>query len=112
MITIGSFIRIEDTKEPPYDENGNFAPYMRPLYMHEYGHYLQSQEYGFGYLFSVGIPSIWDLKFGNGSNKDKLGYNLHRLRWFEIDANKRAFKHFEGLYNHWDYLRYPIIEPY
>lgn len=45
-------------------------------FMHEYGHYIQSQEMGFLYLFKVGIQSI------NGAD------------WTEHDANLRASQYF------------------
>ena len=66
-----------------YVGTGSFAPYMDELYMHEYGHYSQSQEYGFGYLFSVGIPSLWDLPvFGHGNEDEYIrgvSYKKHSL---------------------------------
>ena len=80
--------------------------------MHEYGHYLQSQDYGFGYLFSVGIPSIWDLTFLGGKNLDDKGYTKHDLKWFERDASYRGNMYFKGLYHYWDYKKYPIEYPY
>ena len=111
-VTIGSYINISERGVIPYDEHGNFAPYMDGLYMHEYGHYIQSQEYGFGYLFSVGIPSLWDLTFGDGKGKTSDNYQKHDLKWFERSANAKAYKHFEGLYGKWDYKNYPIEYPH
>ena len=32
----------------------------------------------------------------------------HRYKWFERSANKKAIKYFEGLYDKWDYINYPI----
>ena len=81
------------------------------MYMHEYGHYMQSQDYGFGYLFSVGIPSIWDLAFQGGNNTIE-GYSKHSLKWFEIDASKRGKKHFEGKYHSWDEKGFPSKHPF
>lgn len=113
-ITIGNFININDTKNLPYDINGNFAPYKDELYMHEYGHYMQSQEYGYGYLFSVGIPSIWDLAFKGGNDQviiNRKSYDKHDLKWFERNASFRGNKYFKGLYDSWNYIRYPIEDP-
>lgn len=88
-----------------------FAPYLDGLYMHEYGHYMQSQEYGYGYLFSVGIPSLWDLSpFGHGKEFFTSDATKHRYRWFERYANEKAVKHFRGLYDNWDYLHYPTVK--
>lgn len=62
------------------------------LFQHEYGHYLQSQSMGWGYLSRVGIPSLFD---AGGSGK-------HKYHPIEQDANLRAFKYFnehvEGFY--------------
>ena len=61
-------------------------------FMHEYGHYLQSQSNGFSYLFKYGIPSAF-------KNRE----------WTERDANFRAagyFNNFNG-YN-WRENFYPV----
>ena len=117
VLPLGSYININDIGDLPYDAQGNFAPYMDELYMHEYGHYIQSQEYGYGYLFSVGIPSIWDLScFGHGKDFDNNGYKKHSLRWFERSANKKGERHFRKVYEEyfklvnkkWDEKRYPF----
>ena len=52
------------------------------LFQHEYGHYLQSQEFGPFYLQRVGIPSIM--------SKEKY-HNFHNV---EQDANIRALNYF------------------
>lgn len=54
------------------------------LFQHEYGHYLQSQEMGIGYIPTVGIPSL----------KSAAGSDEHSLKKFEQDANRRAFNYF------------------
>ena len=108
-ISIGSYININDKGDLPYDENGNFAPYKNIMYMHEYGHYIQSQGYGFGYLFNIGIPSLLSLSpFGDGKEMYIGNVPKHRYKWFERSANKKAVKYFEGLYDKWDYINYPI----
>ncbi len=74
------------------------------LFQHEYGHYLQSQEMGPGYIPTVGIPSI----------KSAAGNGDHSLEKFEQDANRRAFNYFndpkngiEGFYtSEEDYEKY------
>ena len=50
--------------------------------MHEYGHYLQSQDAGYHYLLNYGLPSL--LSCGNNHNNSSV----------EQDANARAYKHF------------------
>ena len=112
-ITIGSYININENGYPPYDKDGKFTPYMDNLYMHEYGHYLQSQDYGFKYLFSIGIPSLLDL-MRDGNDEIEINgkqYKKHSLKWFEQDANRRANKYFNGLYDSWDYVKYPLVDP-
>ncbi len=69
---------------------------------------MHREKYGFGYLFSVGIPSAWDLSwFGHGDEIYTGNVAKHRHRWFEKHANERAEKHFDGLYDKWDYINYP-----
>jgi RHS repeat-associated protein len=82
-VTLGSYINgSRDLKADPNN----------PLFQHEYGHYLQSQEMGFAYLSRVGFPSLMS---ANGDGK-------HKYQPFEQDANRRAFKYFnknvEGFY--------------
>ena len=69
--------------------------------MHEYGHYLQSQEYGFLYLYVIGLPSLISAK------KDKD--NSHTSFWTEVDASARAAKYFN--ITNWEILygnEYPL----
>ena len=76
-VTLGSYI------------NGSRALVADPnnsLFQHEYGHYLQSQEMGWGYMARVGIPSFLD----NGD---------HDFHPVEQDANRRAFKYFNKYVN-------------
>ena len=96
------------------EENGKFAPYKKYLYMHEFGHYLQSQEYGWGYLFSVGIPSLWSAIKDNG---EYVSYNgaanvpKHNTHWFEIHANVKAYDYFKkkGKIDTWEEeKKYPL----
>jgi hypothetical protein len=109
-VTLGSFINI-NSKYVPRDEKGHFSPqsYETQLYMHEYGHYLQSQEYGWGYLVSVGIPSII-----SAARSEKLSDKLstHDIKWYERRANQKAADFFERVYPSWDETKYPINNPF
>jgi len=114
-ITIGSYININNPQGVPTDENGKFAPWKNSLYIHEYGHYLQSQEYGLGYLFSVGIPSL--LSAINRQKEkiiDKYGKEFevssHRIKSYEMNANRKAFEYFSKKYGitYWDEYKYPF----
>ena len=64
------------------------------MFVHEYGHYLQSQELGFFYLFQVGIPSLQSAIVDTQKNNAPR----HGNRWFETDANKRAADYFDQYY--------------
>ncbi len=83
-VTLGSFIVGDKTIAA--DPNN-------PLFQHEYGHYLQSQSMGWGYLSRVGIPSIMSAGQNDGQ---------HKFQPFEQDANRRAFlyfnRHVKGFY--------------
>ncbi len=62
------------------------------LFQHEYGHYIQSQNYGYLYYGKFGIPSL--LRKGN-----------HSYNPVEQDANIRSVKYYyeNGLYySFWD----------
>ncbi|MCL2417388.1 MAG: FG-GAP-like repeat-containing protein [Bacteroidales bacterium] len=78
------------------------------LFQHEFGHYLQSQAFGWFYLQRVGLPSL----FSSGND------NTHPV---ELDANRRAFRYFSNNVSgfnwvdehgnhdsHWDRGRNPI----
>lgn len=60
--------------------------------MHEYGHYLQSQDYRLGYLFSVGVPSL--ISAMNSDVLDEPPFSTHRLSWMERSANRKAKEYF------------------
>jgi hypothetical protein len=74
--TLGSFIM---------GERGLQADPNNPLFQHEYGHYLQSQAWGWAYLSRAAIPSLFDT-FGRKGD--------HKFHPIEQDANMRAFKYF------------------
>lgn len=110
-VTIGSFININTSEETPYETNGSFAPYKNQLYAHEYGHYIQSQHTGWGYLFSHGIPSLYSAIINNNSKSfyRYKEHNAHRVFWTEIDASSKAADYFikKGYLISWPYSKYP-----
>ena len=59
-IAVGFFININiyDGIQGDFDDKA----LTDQLYIHEYGYYRQSLDYGFGYLFSVGTPSVFSAK--------------------------------------------------
>ncbi len=116
-VTLGSFINIEAPGPWPTDEHGNFAPWEHPVFGHEYGHYLQSQEYGWGYLFSVGIPSLISAEKNKGwyakvveiePHKGVFIVKKHMTKWFEMSANKKARDYFKKRGKDWGDETFPI----
>lgn len=109
-VTIGNYINIYDNSDKARELNKDFTPEGRPLYMHEYGHYLQSKVYGSSYLFVIGLPSLmsaWTSKEIEGSEA-----STHNYRWYEMNANWRAMEYFNIERNTWEtskiYERYPL----
>lgn len=67
-----------------------FKPDFRDhLFVHEYGHYLQSRKLGPAYLFVVAKPSLLSATF-DGKN--------HDYRWYETHASKLAANYFDKKY--------------
>lgn len=91
------------------DENGKFDPTQSQLYMHEYGHYLQSQDYGVGFIPIIGIPSLISSLDKGMRDAPYEHISKHNGRWYERDANKRASMYF-GKYNNvnWNESGFPI----
>lgn len=86
-ITMGSYINVWDTDVNIAFINGYFDPTVNQNYMHEYGHYLQSQKVVLAYLFVVGVPSLVSA-MGNA--------NKHKTHWMEKDASTRAAAFFDA----------------
>ena len=109
--TLGSFININTTDKIPLDKNGHFAPYKSALFAHEYGHYIQSQRTGWGYLVSHGLPSLRSAIINNKKYAIINGkeYPRHHLYWTEIDANTKAADYFirKGYLEEWTFDVYP-----
>lgn len=75
--TLGSYIM---------GSRGIHADPNNSLFQHEYGHYLQSQRYGFFYMEKFGIPSLLDCF---RTDVDHVNHPV------EQDANIRAYKYFK-----------------
>lgn len=84
-VTIGYFIG---------GPNGYTADWRDHLFVHEYGHYVQSQQHGPLYLFSVAIPSGLSALIHNKTH----GSIDHRNRWFEADASYKGSAYFDKYY--------------
>ena len=74
-------------------------------FQHEYGHYIQSQNFGPAFLSKIGVPSLISAATGKGN---------HKYQSFEKDANLRAFLYFNKyFYNEgfkWDFKNHPLYD--
>ena len=78
-VTIGHYSMGPNNYYPKFTDN---------MFVHEYGHYIQSQYFGPLYLVCIGGPSL----FGTTNNKE------YKHRWFEVNANVLAAKYFDTKY--------------
>lgn len=83
-------------KQPP---NMNYpdketADWRDHLFVHEYGHYVQSQQHGPLYMFSVAIPSLQSAILQTKTPKSPR----HGDRWFEADASYKGSAYFDKYY--------------
>ena len=89
--TLGSYIN---------GNNGIQADPTNSLFQHEYGHYLQSQDVGWNYMYDYAFPSL------SSSNRAK-NHSEHDAFWTEQDANVRGRNYFGE--DNWDYGAHPIF---
>ncbi len=90
-VTLGSYITGSDVRVRT--RGGDF----NPTFMHEYGHYLQSQRSGPLYLFKYGLPSALtehQAPFGLPMPRGTFYDGAHEDFWVEMDANNRAAEYF------------------
>ena len=77
---------------------------IKPLYMHEYGHTIDSKIFGLSYLFVIGAPSLYSAATSKKIDKNT---STHSFRWYEMRANRHAKKYFSNYGVIWDEIRYP-----
>ncbi|MFT5227181.1 MAG: hypothetical protein ACI9EV_000307 [Urechidicola sp.] len=83
--------------------SSSIAPIVgNQLFMHEYGHSIQSRSVGPIYLLIYGLPSLFSVIFHG---------TTHHKTYLERYANRLAYKHFNTkyLFEHWDVGNYPIV---
>lgn len=82
-VSLGNFVNINISGEI----EGVFDTYLlnNGLYMHEYGHYLDSQTLGLNYLYIIGVPSLFSALEDDGD---------HNYYWTEKRANGFAAQYF------------------
>ena len=73
--------------------NGYKADWRDHLFVHEYGHYVQSQQFGPAFLPVIGIPSIQSAILYTGPDSPQ-----HDDRWFEADASYKGAAYFDKYY--------------
>ena len=103
-VSLGSYMNINDGDPNAKEKNEDFSPKGRYLYMHEYGHYLQSKLYGPSYLFVIGLPSLTTSLFNMS----------HKYRWYEMNANWRGMEYFGIDRETWEEMTngdYPLENP-
>ena len=90
-VSIGNYINvnIKDKIKGKFDDR----VISDPLFMHEYGHTLDSRLFGISYLFVIGIPSI--ISAVNSTLLEDGGVTTHDFRWYEMRANRHAAKYFK-----------------
>ncbi len=106
-VSLGSYITGRDVAV--WGNQGD----LNPTFMHEYGHYLQSQRSGPLYLFKYGLPSSQTGRgapFGQPMPAGTFYTGDHDDFWVEMDANNRAFEHFRERHGItiWDVGNFPI----
>jgi RHS repeat-associated protein len=94
-ITFGSYINMNIREEITGDFDA-YATTVDPMYMHEYGHTLDSKRWGWFYLPVIatysGISALFSKKLLDAP------WDTHSGNWSEVRANKRAKKYFEKYY--------------
>lgn len=108
-LTLGSYINVS-SRAIPVDEKGNFDPTKNSMYMHEYGHYLQSQRFGIAYVPVIGVPSLFSALTNTDLAHPNQHLKTHNVRWYEIGANKLAADYFD-MFDNWNEHDYPLTNP-
>lgn len=76
------------------NSNLSFRPPRRKhLFVHEYGHYIQSQWLRTLYLPTIGLASLESALY-----QKYAGGGEHRNRWFEVNASRLGAEHFDKKY--------------
>lgn len=122
-VSLGNFINIKTNSE--IDDKIKFKDFIitDQTYMHEYGHYIDSQKFGLAYLPSIGLCSGWSALFSSKKNiiryKGKIvgnpnSYKAHDVLWTETRANANASVYFKNYYSlkSWNESKYPLINPF
>ena len=80
------------------------------MYLHEYGHTIQSQMLGPAYLGIIGLPSLISCSFAHDIDINGTTFYSHDLFYTELSANTYAYLYFSIYYNfNWEtnWQKYP-----
>ncbi len=66
------------------------ADWRDHLFVHEYGHYIQSQQWGYFYIPVIAIPSVISAAHFLGEE--------HKYKWYEVNASKLGAEYFDKKY--------------
>ena len=104
-VSLGNYSNIDIIDSIGSTDFEDFATH-HGIYMHEYGHIIDSKHYGLSYLFAVGIPSVISAKNNKCIPGKPVG--THRYKPYEMRANQNASIYF------WDHygIDWSPYEPY
>ena len=106
-VSLGNIINIDRHGMILHEgEKGTFKDFVTSnhLFMHEYGHYMQSQRWGILYLFSMGIPSLTNCIYDRIHRTD-----THDTYYTETSANRNAKRYFCKNYGtEWNEKLFPL----
>lgn len=107
-ITIGNYINIDMHGEVDKDDFAVFVTHNQ-LYMHEYGHYIQSQRWGPLYIPVIGLPSFISAARDKSIPNDPYHASTHDYFWTEYRANRNAAEYFNLHYDVvWNEFGFPL----
>jgi hypothetical protein len=91
-ISLGNFININTYNQGKDDFEKEII--SEPLFMHEYGHTIDSRLFGPLYLFVIGIPSLVSAIRAHQVENQPQGVSSHYFSWCERRANRNAREYF------------------
>ena len=109
--TIGNYVNMSIHGEitMPFRD---WCLYGDQMYLHEYGHTIQSQLTGFAYLFAIGLPSLISCSNSAHIGRDPYQASTHDYFYTETWANRIASWYFAKYYGYeWnEYNGYPFYD--
>ena len=106
-VTIGNNINMSI----PRRIEGDFSDYIlnNQLYMHKYGHTIQSQFLGVYYLLVIGLPSLISAANSKKIDGDPYGAYTHDYFYSEIWANRLSAWYYSKYYGYfWNEHHFPL----